>query len=68
MRGFSKDIEILKETKQNNPQMMEMKDSIMVEGITYRLDKAEERISGYEDKVKEILHSGSNKEKNHKQA
>lgn len=38
------------------------------ENFTNRLDHVEERISEIEDKVKEILHSGSNKEKNHKQA
>jgi hypothetical protein len=34
-----------------------------VESITFRLDKADERISVMEDKVKEILYSEHNKEK-----
>jgi hypothetical protein len=35
-----------------------------LESITNRLDQAEERISGAEDKVEENLHSATNKEKN----
>jgi hypothetical protein len=34
-----------------------------MESITNRLDQAEERMSGIEDKVEELLHSDSNKEK-----
>jgi hypothetical protein len=35
-----------------------------VESITNRLDQEEKRISGFESKIKEILHSNTNKEKN----
>jgi hypothetical protein len=34
-----------------------------VESITNRLDQEKERISGIEDKVEEILHSGRKKKK-----
>lgn len=34
-----------------------------MESITNRLDQAEERLSGMEEKVEEILHSNFDKEK-----
>jgi hypothetical protein len=37
-----------------------------MERITYRLHQAEERISGIEDKIKELLQSDNNKAKNKK--
>jgi hypothetical protein len=59
---FSKDGEIL---GGKNPEMWEIKNSIKItlEIIANRLDQAEERISGTEDKIKELLNTDSNKEK-----
>jgi phage-related protein len=61
--NFSKDAEILFFV------LMEVKNSInqiknKVESINNRLDQGEEKASGIEDKVEEILHSCSNDEKN----
>jgi hypothetical protein len=48
-------------------EVLEMKNSInpvnKVESIANRLNHTEGRLSGLEDKVKEILHSDSKKEK-----
>jgi TolA-binding protein len=47
--------------------MLEMKNSNQIEStmksITSRIGQAEERISGVEGKIEEILHSDTNKEK-----
>jgi hypothetical protein len=43
--------------------MLEMKNSNQMESITSRIGQAEERISGVEGKIEEILHSDTNKEK-----
>jgi hypothetical protein len=59
---FSKDGEIL---GGKNPEMWEIKNSIKItlEIIANRLDQAEERISGTEDKVEEVLQSENKEEK-----
>jgi DNA-binding ferritin-like protein len=61
---FNKDTEILKKM-----EMLEIKNcinqiKITMESIINRLDQAEDRVSGIEDKVEEILYSESSKEKN----
>jgi hypothetical protein len=62
---FNKEIEILNNNNKIQVSTLEMKTSInqikySVEGITNRLDQAEERITGIEDKVEELVYSDRN--------
>jgi hypothetical protein len=64
-KKFNQKIEILGGTNRNlETKSLTNQIKASMKNINSRLDQAEERISGTEDKVEELLHLDSNKFKN----